>query len=110
MLSCYQTTLPLYMASTICTLINLICVIPLYLKFGLGLRTKNIWITVSYIPGKGNYDANAESRKKQTELEWMLNQKIFTKTIAKFQFQSEVDLFASRLNAKQTTSVCLVPS
>ena len=41
MLSCYQTTLPLYMASTICTLINLICVIPLYLKYGLGVRIKS---------------------------------------------------------------------
>ena len=39
-LSCYQTTLLLYMASTICTLINLICVSPLYLKLGLGLRAK----------------------------------------------------------------------
>ena len=34
---------------------------------------KNIWITASNIPGKKNYDANVESRKKQTELEWMLN-------------------------------------
>ena len=40
MLSCYQTTLPLYMVSTIFTLINLIYVIPLYLKFGLGLTIK----------------------------------------------------------------------
>ena len=37
--SCYQTTLLLYMASITCTLINLNCVIP-YLKFGLGLRIK----------------------------------------------------------------------
>ena len=40
MLSCYQTTLLLYMASAICTLISLISVIPLCLKFGLGLRVK----------------------------------------------------------------------
>ena len=45
------------------------CVIPLYLEFWLGLRKKNIWITASYIPGKENYDVDAESRKKQTELE-----------------------------------------
>ena len=50
-------------------------------------KDKNIWITTSYIPGKDNYDADAESRKKQTELEWMLNQNIFTKIISKFQFQ-----------------------
>ena len=70
MLSCYQTTLLLYMASAICTLISLISVIPLCLKFGLGLRVKKkIWITASCIPGKENYDVDAESRKKQTELE-----------------------------------------
>ena len=43
---------------------------------------KNIWITVSYIPGKENYDADVESRQKQTELEWMLNQKMFTKIVS----------------------------
>ena len=40
MLNYCQTTLLLYMTSTICTLINLSCVIPLYLKFRLGLRIK----------------------------------------------------------------------
>ena len=87
------------MASTVCTLINLICVIPLYLRFGLGLREKHL-VTASYIPGKGNYDADAESWKKQTELEWILNQIFFTKIISKFQFQAKVGLFASRLNAQ----------
>ena len=40
---------------------------------------RNICITASYIPGKENYNADAESCKKQTELEWMLNYKIFYK-------------------------------
>ena len=31
---------------------------------------KNIWIAASYIPRKENYDADAEPRKEQTELEW----------------------------------------
>ena len=87
------------MASTVCTLINLICVIPLYLRFGLELQKKHL-VTASYIPGKGNYDADAESWKKQTELEWILNQIFFTKIISKFQFQAKVGLFASRLNAQ----------
>ena len=43
--------------------------------------------------------------KKQSELEWMLNQKTFTKIISKFQFQTKVDLFASRLNAQLTVFV-----
>ena len=38
--------------------------------------------------------------KKQSELEWMLNQKNFTEIISKFQFQAKVDLFGSRLNAQ----------
>ena len=103
----YQTTLLLYMVSTICTLINLIYVIPLYLKFGLRLRTKTF--AASYIPGKENYDADPESRKKQTKLEWMLNHKIFTKIISKSQFQPEVALFASRLNAKLPVFVSYHP-
>ena len=45
---------------------------------------KNIWITASYIPKKENYDEDAESHKKQTEVEWMLNQNIFSKVISKF--------------------------
>ena len=57
---------------------------------------KNIWNTASSIPGKVNCD-DAESHKKQTEPKWMLNQKRFTKIISKFQSQSEIDLFASRL-------------
>ena len=40
---------------------------------------RNTWITSSYIPGKKNYYGDAESRRKQTELEWMLNQKKFYK-------------------------------
>ena len=79
MLSCYQTI-------AICTLINLSCVILIYLKFRFG-KKKKIWINASYIPGKENYDADAASHKKQTKLEWILSQRIFTKTIPKFQFQ-----------------------
>ena len=52
---------------------------------------KSIWNTASYIPGKDNYDVDAESCKKQTELEWMLNQTFFTKIISKFKFQPKVD-------------------
>ena len=38
---------------------------------------KIIWITASYIPGKENYYADAESLRKQTEMEGILNQKKF---------------------------------
>ena len=91
---CYQTKLLMYMASTIRALIN-----DLFHSISgnwAWAEDKNIWITASYIPGKENYHA----KKKKTELEWMLNQNIFTNIISKFGFQPEVDLFTSRLNAQ----------
>ena len=39
----------------------------------------------------------------------MLNQKIFTKIISKFQFQPEVDLFASKLNSHLSVLVSYHP-
>ena len=87
MLNCYQTTLLLYMTSTIYTFNKSDLCHSIISEIWAWAKDKNIWITASYIPGKDNYDADAESRKKQTELEWMLNQNIFTKIIFKFQFQ-----------------------
>ena len=87
------------MASTICSLMNLNCYF-IISEIWAWAKGKNIWITAFYIPGKENYDANTESRKKQTELEWMLNQNIFAKIISNFQFQPGADFFASRLNAQ----------
>ena len=51
-------------------------------EIGAWAEDKNIWITASYIPGRENYDVDLESRKKQTELEWILNQKPFTKILS----------------------------
>ena len=97
-LGCYQTTVLLYINNMQSNKSDLFhSIISEILAWA---EVKNIWITASYIPGKEKYDADAESRKKQTELEWMLNQKSFTKIIFKFQFQPQVDLFASRLNAQ----------
>ena len=47
---------------------------------------KNIWVIASYIPGKENYNAGAESCKNQTELEWMLNQKLLQNLFLSFDF------------------------
>ena len=70
---------------------------------------KNIWVIASYTPGKENHNAGAESCKNQTELEWMLNQKLFAKFVFKFRFQSEVNLFASRFNAQLPVFVSYHP-
>ena len=70
---------------------------------------KKNWITASYIPGKENYDADEESRKKQTEVEWMVNPKVLMKITSKFKIQPEVDLFASRFNAQLPVFVSYHP-
>ena len=40
---------------------------------------KNIWVTVSYIPGKENYDADAESRKNRINWNRFLTKKFLQK-------------------------------
>ena len=109
MLSCYQTTILLYMASTICTLIDLICVNPLYMKFEFGLRTKTFGLLLPTFQERRTMMQIENHAKKQTELEWMLNQKILIKIISKFQFQPELDLFAPRLSAQLPVFVSYHP-
>ena len=57
------------------------------------------WITVSYLPGKLNVRADAASRNFKQNLEWELAPKVFNKIVRIFGMP-EIDLFASRLNAK----------
>ena len=94
MLSCYHTSLLLYMASTKYTLFNLICVIPLYLKFWLGLRTKTFWLLLPTFQERRTMMQMHNHAKSKPYWRGCLTKKIFTKIISKFQFQSEVDLFA----------------
>ena len=109
MLSCYQTTLLLYMASAICTLINLTCIISLCLKFGLGLRIKTFGLLLTTFQERRTMMQLQNHGEKQTELEWILNQKIFTKIISKFKLQPKVDLFASKLNTQLPVFVSYHP-
>ena len=44
---------------------------------------KNIWATVSYIPGKENYDADAESRKNRINWNRFLTKKFLQKWLHK---------------------------
>jgi hypothetical protein len=60
-------------------------------------RSKNIWLTVSHIPGKLNIEADVKSRHFNDNTEWQLN----TGTFERVTFtlgMPEIDLFASRLN------------
>jgi hypothetical protein len=58
---------------------------------------RNIWIYASYINTKDNFEADRESRK--INIEWELCSKAYRKITNKFG-KPEIDLFASRTNAK----------
>ena len=54
----------MYLAPTKFTLINLICAIPLYLEFGIGLRKKKFGLLLPTFQERRT-DADAESRKSK---------------------------------------------
>jgi hypothetical protein len=60
--------------------------------------SRNIWLSSTHIPGIENDEADAESRRDETSLEWKLNEEVFSQVISNLDFTPEVDLFASRLN------------
>jgi len=61
--------------------------------------SKNIHVSAEHIPGIYNCTADSLSRKQKSNLEWSLNDNIF-EAVCKLCFQPNIDLFASRLNAK----------
>lgn len=60
---------------------------------------RHIFIFASYIKSKDNVDADRESRRTNIDTEWELSQVAFRKITDTYGFP-EIDLFASRLNAK----------
>ena len=56
------------------------------------------FISTTHIPGKFNANADKESRRKESSMEWMLNPEDFRKIIKLFSILPDMDLFASRLN------------
>ena len=70
---------------------------------------RNIWLSVSHIPGISNQKADFESRHFRQENEWMLDQKVFQAAISKLQFLPEIDLFATRNNCQLSKYVSWRP-
>jgi len=70
---------------------------------------RNIWISASHIPGSQNTEADKESRKNETYTEWKLNENIFSEIISNFEFQPNIDLFASRINKQLSCFVSYRP-
>lgn len=60
---------------------------------------RNIWLFASYINTKDNYEADEESRKSNPDTECELSNRAF-KLITEQLGQPNIDLFASRANAK----------
>ena len=60
---------------------------------------RDIWLSIAHLPGVLNVVADYKSRHFVDNTEWQLNDKIWNK-ICKIFGTPEVDLFASRLNAK----------
>lgn len=60
---------------------------------------KHIYLLASYIPSAENVDADLASRNVEFDTEWSLADSAFDTLTQRFGFP-EVDLFASRLNAK----------
>ena len=66
------------------------------------------WLSITHIPGVDNVLADLRSRKFKDHLEWSVNIGIFEDMCQTFG-SPEVDLFASRLNAKLTKYVSWEP-
>lgn len=62
-------------------------------------ESRNIWLFASYINSKDNKEADEESRKINPDTELKLCTKSFQKIVNKFG-EPDIDLFASRTNAK----------
>lgn len=60
---------------------------------------KEIWVVASYIPSQENTDADRESRRTNIDTEWELVNFAFNKIENRWG-HPEIDLFASRNNAK----------
>lgn len=60
---------------------------------------RNLWIFASYISSEDNTEADEESRKLQANTEFELKISAFNRIVKKFG-KPDIDLFASRVNAK----------
>ena len=66
--------------------------------------SRNIWLTVSHLPGSENIVADYASRHFRDDLEWKLDPCVFQRLTQSFQMP-DVDLFASRLNYQVSSYV-----
>ena len=70
---------------------------------------RHIWLSAAHVPGIENTEADLESRKKQSNTEWMLNQKRLHEALLKLNFAPDIDVFASRLNNQFSSYISYRP-
>jgi hypothetical protein len=66
----------------------------------MGVVYLTLQVTAQYVPGTSNVKADKLSRTIDCHLEWSLNDEVYHSIICRMGFTPEIDLFASRLNAK----------
>ena len=72
-------------------------------------QNRDFWISSSHIPGVGNTMADKMSRVFNDNTEWMLSHKLFKILCDRFQFNPQVDLFATRVNKQIDKYVSWMP-
>ena len=74
-----------------------------------GCIARNLLITAGHIAGKGNIQADLESRQNQSQTEWLLNITSLSQSLRTLRFKQDIDLFASRLNSQLYVAYRLDP-
>ena len=77
-------------------------------KIWLWCMHKNIWLSVAFIKGKENVEADQLSRVFDERTEWMLNREVFQEIVLLWG-RPEIDLFASRINAQVAKFISWLP-
>ena len=72
-------------------------------------QNRGFWISSYHIPGLKNAMVDKMSRVFNDNTEWMLSLKLFKILCDKFQFNPQIDLFATRLNKQIHKYVCWMP-
>jgi ribonuclease HI len=71
--------------------------------------SRSLQVTAQHVPGTANVIADQLSRTIDNHLEWSLNDEIYQSVICRMDFAPDIDLFASRLNAKTNKFVSWHP-
>ena len=69
----------------------------------------DVWLSSAFIPGAENTAADEESRRTNTDAEWMLDTGALQEAFSCLNMRPVIDLFASRLNKQMTHYVSFRP-